>query len=698
MPGGRPARSVGPVKTTRGLVSALIAALLTVASLGIVAPAAADTTPGWAEWDPLVGSSGAYTSAMRLPANAFPAATVTSDSRAGSVGVITGTSTWLSEGTPIGAAYGSSEGLPYLNLRPRADTATTPSTTTYAFDTPTPSGGWTFVLGDIDADAVQISARTPDGTLLTAAELGYRSSFNYCAPGVVGKPSCTGAATDVPTWDPTTLTLTGNAAALDTSGASAWFEPSVAVSSLTFSFTRRAGLPIFQTWFASLARDISGTVRDVTGGGADPLPGVTVGLYDANGTLVETRTTAADGTYLFDAYAAQAGYRVGVVAPDGQVVVGPSRQAADLSTTDATDVDFAVRDIVPAAISGVVTADGTPLAGVVVTISSLGEPDRTVETDADGAYVFDTNPPDTYTLIVTPPEGYATTVAPGPVTVAPGSSAPITDQDFVLAAPPALSGAVTANGTPVPGAVVTASGPGGLQLATTTRGDGTYTFPLVPAGDWVVRVEPPAGYLADGPTARDESVGTTDVEDVDFTLARPGSVAGTVVDTAGAPVSGASVLLDGPGGPVTLTTTTDGTYALGGLSAGTYRATITPPTGLLVVGPAELTVVVTSLGEIFLEQDFLLEPAAVPPDVPPVAPPVTPPTTPVVVPPPSVSGGATVGSQRYAPRPSAAQPTNRSTSRLARTGADTDDVLALSVTLVLAGGALLLVRHRPRAD
>ncbi len=82
---------------------------------------------------------------------------------------------------------------------------------------------------------------------------------------------------DVPSWDATTLTLTGNAAALDTSGAAAWFEPSTPISSLSLIFTRRSGLPVYQTWFASIAQDITGTVTDT---GA-PTPGVTLTLTDA---------------------------------------------------------------------------------------------------------------------------------------------------------------------------------------------------------------------------------------------------------------------------------------------------------------------------------------------------------------------------------------------------------------------------------
>ncbi|GAA4370519.1 hypothetical protein GCM10023152_09790 [Agromyces bauzanensis] len=78
---------------------------------------------------------------MTLAGQPALTAAVSSDSRAGQVGVISGASTWLSEGTPVGAKYGSSRDEPYLNLRPKADSETAPSTTTYSFPTPTPTSG-----------------------------------------------------------------------------------------------------------------------------------------------------------------------------------------------------------------------------------------------------------------------------------------------------------------------------------------------------------------------------------------------------------------------------------------------------------------------------------------------------------------------------------------------------------------------------
>lgn len=587
-------------------------AIIVIAALVGAIPAAAATTTSWAGWQPLAGAPGAYTSAVQIAAKPAVTATVTSDSRGGQVGVITGASTWLSEGTPVGAKYGSSLNQPYLNLRPKADNATSPSTTTYSFAAPTPASGWTFVLGDIDADAVRIHAVAADGHVLDATELGFRGGFNYCAPGVVGKPSCTGDAADVPTWDAATLTLTGNAAAADTSGAAGWFEPSTPIVSLSFVFTRRAGLPVYQTWFASLARDVTGTVTDTAEG---PLDGVELTLTDANGAVVGTTTTAAGGTYSFPGVVATDGYTVRVAPPAGKISEGPNAQTVDLTDADGV-ADFTVRDIVPVTVSGRVTdTDGTPIAGLTVTIDG-----RTTTTDADGQYLFDKVPVGTHSATITRPDGYTIVTTPPPFTVADGSETPITGVDFRLAENPTLSGTVRAGGSGVAGVTVTASGPGGTPLSTVTDANGDYSFPRLPLGEYTVAVDVPEGYAASGAVSREESVIEGDVDDVDFALVRLGAIDGTVRTDGGAAVSGVVISVSGPAGTQQLTTDADGAYGLGTLPPGSYTITVTPPAGSTVVGAATRTVIITDAGEVVIDQDFTLAAAVVTPTPSPSVP------------------------------------------------------------------------------
>ncbi|MEU4014262.1 carboxypeptidase regulatory-like domain-containing protein [Microbacterium sp. NPDC028030] len=588
--------------------------LALVAVLVGTIPAAAATTTAWATWQPLTGTGGAYTTTVQIAAQPALTATMTSDSRDGQIGVISGASTWLSEGTPIGAKYGSSRDQAYLNLRPKADNATSPSTTTYSFATPTPTSGWAFAVGDIDADAVRIRATAPDGHVLTAAELGLQDLFNYCAPGVVGKPSCTGAADDVPTWDETTLTLTGNAAAADTSGSAAWFEPNAAISSLSLIFTRRSGFPVYQTWFASIAQDITGTVSDT---GA-PASGVALTLTDANGTVVGTTTTAADGTYSFPGFIAADGYTVRITPPAGKIPTGPTTITANLSAGDAV-ADFGLRDIVPVAVSGRVTdTTGAPVAGVAVTIDG-----QTTTTDADGSYLFDQVSVGTHPATITAPSGYTIDLAPPPVVVPAGSEVPIENVDFRIAENPDLRGTVRSNGAGVAGVTVTAVGPGGVTLTRVTDASGAYTFPRLAAGDYTITMTTPAGYIATSPVTRDQQVAAADVEDVDFELARLGAVDGTVRDDDGNPIADVTVTVTGPGAPQQVASGADGTFGLGELPPGTYTLTVVPPTGTSVVGSATRTVVITAAGEAVEGQDFTLaeDAVVVPPD--PTDPPST---------------------------------------------------------------------------
>lgn len=608
----------------------LAGAIVLVATLVGVIPAAAATTTSWASWQPLTGTSGAYTTTVEVAAQPSMTATMTSDSRSGQVGVISGSTNWLSQGTPVGAKYGTSLNEQYLNLRPRVDNATSPSTTTYSFASPTPASGWTFVLGDIDADAVRIQALGANGQVLTEEQLGFQGGFNYCAPGVVGKPSCTGDAADVPTWDTATLTLTGNAAAADTNGAAAWFEPSVPITSLTFFFTRRAGFPVYQTWFASIARDISGTVTDQADGA---LEGVALSLTDANGDVVGTTTTGAGGTYSFPGFVATDGYTVRVTPPDGKIAVGSTSQAVDLTTDDGV-ADFEVRDIVPVAVSGrVVDGEGDPIAGVTVTVDGT----QTTTTDADGNYLFDEVAVGPHTVVVTPPPGYSTTDPTEPLVVPEDSEVPIVLDDFVLVENPDLSGTVRASGTGVAGVVITASS-GGDVVTAVTDASGAYRFPRLPSGEYEVTMTTPDGYTATGPVSRTEDVDATDVANVDFELARSGAFAGVVRTDDGAPVSGVVITVGTDEGSQQLTTDADGSYGLDGLPPGTYTLTVTAPSGSTVVGPSTLTVVVTAAGETFVDQDFTLAAAVViPPD--PTDP--TDPTDPST--PPSTGGGQMPG-------------------------------------------------------
>ena len=595
----------------------LVGAIILVAALVGALPAAAATTTAWATWQPLTGTGGAYTTTVQVAAQPALTATMTTDSRAGQVGVISGASTWLSQGTPVGEKYGSSVNQQYLNLRPKADSPTSPSTTTYSFATPTPASGWTFVLGDIDADSVRIEAIGVDGQAVSTEDLGFNGGFNYCAPGIAGKPSCSGDAADVPAWDATTRTLTGNATASDTSGSAAWFEPSVPITSLTFFFTQRSGFPIYQTWFASIARDITGTVTDQAEG---PLPGATLTLTDANGTVVGTTTTDADGTYSFPGFVATDGYTVTITVPDGKVAVGPTAQAVDLTTEDGSAA-FEVRDVetVGVEVSGrVVDDEDTGVPGAIVTIDGV-EP---ATTDEDGAFLIEGVPAGPHTVEITPPPGFTTT-ATAEIIVPEDSEEPIVLEELVVVENPDLSGTVRVDGTGIADVTIAASD--GVDTVTTvTDEEGTFTFPRLPAGEYEITITPPDGCIATGPTTRTEELTTDDLAGVDFELARPGSISGAVLTGEGEPVAGVIVTVESGDVSQQSTTDADGTYAITDLPPDSYDLTITAPEGRTIIGPATATFVITSAGESLVGPSFTVSAAAVTPTDPPTQNPTDP--------------------------------------------------------------------------
>jgi hypothetical protein len=208
--------------------------------LGTVAVASDHTHTAYAEWTVSDGSG-----TVEVPDSDFPAGTYTSDSTP--LRVATGKSTFLNTTTPVGAEFGSSRDQAYLVFGTASHNR--PSTTTITFGSGTPTKDWGFVLGDIDADRAQITAKEPDGTSLTAGELGWQGAFNYCLGSPKPSACAKGTTSDKPTWDPATSTLIGSGT--DTDGASGWFSPTKPVKELTIVFSVQTGIPIGQLWIAS---------------------------------------------------------------------------------------------------------------------------------------------------------------------------------------------------------------------------------------------------------------------------------------------------------------------------------------------------------------------------------------------------------------------------------------------------------------
>ena len=500
----------------------LAAATATVVGAGLALGGAAGAQAAeGSDWGTFAGTGpgGAVTGTVTL-AGAFPTTTFTSTSS--SVATPGGTSTFQSAGTPPGELYGTSRGVGnYVSLRP-ASGGVGPagaSVTTYAFEGGSPASGWSFVLGDIDADQVTVTATGTDGAPVDVADMGFQGTYNSCA--AVGGPSCTD--TDQPVWDEATATLRGNVT--DTNGASGWFSPSVPLATLSLRFETLSGSPIYQTWFATRTFALAGTA---TLDGA-PLPGATVTVADAGGRTVATLTTGPDGTYAVPALVATDGYQV-TVTPPADLDLGAVTLAADLAAADATGIDaaFVTPEPVATAVGTVVDQDGEPVADLdlaVVTDEDVPAPVADAVTAEDGTFVVEDLPlatdlvlvtdgdPATEVPFTTPAEPDAVDLGTVTVQVAPGPEPTVTvvgtvvDQDAAPVADVDLA-VVTDDATPV------------LVGEAVTGDDGTFSVADLPLGaDLVLAVDGDPVTLV--PFTTPAAAGTVDLGQVVVPRAAP---------------------------------------------------------------------------------------------------------------------------------------------------------------------------------
>jgi len=673
----------------RGLVAATTTGVVALAlALGGATGASAAQGSSWGEFQ-VSGTARAYTGTMTLDGG-FPATTFTSTSRQATVP--SGSSTWQAASTPPGAQYGTSRGLPYLNQRPAQDSPTTTgaAVTTYSFASATPSSGWSFVLGDIDADQATITATGVGGAPVTAAQLGFQGTYNYCAG--TGTPSCDRAGTgDQPRWDAATSTLTGNPAGADTEGAAGWFSPSVPLETLTITYQQRTGFPVYQTWFATETFSASGTATVGTGDAATPYAGATVVVRDASGAEVARTETDAAGRWTVPSLVATAGYTATITPRDA----GAAEPAPfSLAAGDATGVDFVFPvDVVPpatvSAIGTVVDEAGAPVGGREVQIVAEGDdvPLASTISGADGKFSFAGLDPEKQYALVDVESGLSTDF-----------SSPQDITGYVVPVVPStveVSGTITnPDGTPAAGVVLdfvpvpadTTAQPTGPDDSVVTGPDGSFEAEgLTPGGDYVVVVdddaENPIPFTA-------PELGETPAP---FALVVPAPdvlIDGTVLDSTGAAAPGIVVVatpVDTVDPVDTATTDSLGRFVLDGLVSGSeYTLTVD---GVLQPG----TVVADASRTI---GPFTLAAA----EVPPVEPPVTDPGagTPSTPPP----GGAGTGSGSGS---GSGTTTGAAGGRgpLAFTGSDVDQPLLLAGGMLAAGlglvGAGAALRRRRAA-
>ncbi|MBI4493800.1 MAG: carboxypeptidase regulatory-like domain-containing protein [Chloroflexi bacterium] len=314
-----------------------------------------------------------------------------------------------------------------------------------------------------------------------------------------------------------------------------------------------------------------------------PLPGATVELRDASGSLVATATTGGDGGYDFGTRPAGS-YALAFSAPN----YSSATAGAVVVAGQATRVDQALVPLA-GAIHGTVTNlfTGQPVAGATVTLSQGGAATATTAADASGHYAFSPVAPGVDSLVAASHPDYL---------VVPSSSASFRlpaggSATLDLQLKPklgAIAGTVIDALTrlPIPGATVQIVSPGGLAFATLATGtDGTYSVQEVPpGGPYLLRFSAEGYTPASGSTA--VVAGQTAIVDAEL-MRRQGAITGLVLDRdTRLPIPLAVVrLLDAQGGvemAPSILSDASGGFAFAAPSAGTYVVHASSPTS----GPA----------------------------------------------------------------------------------------------------------------
>ena len=366
--------------------------------------------------------------------------------------------------------------------------------------------------------------------------------------------------------------------------------------------------------------------------------GVTVNLVGADGTVVATTTTDADGTYSFDKL--PAGTYTVTVAQDGPIAgleqTGDPDATKDNSSEpitlnndnpSTTDVNFGY--IADNSLSGTVyrddsrngDQDGTEPGYSGVTVQLLdasGNVVATTTTDTNGTYSFSKLPDGTYSVKVVKDGELADTEqtedpdatkdnASEPVTL--GEDNPTKDHiDFGYVPDYSIHGLVYRDGDrdETHGAgekgyanqtVELRDKDGKVVATTTTDANGAYSFEKLPAGDYTVKVvkdgaltdldqtEDPdstkdsaSGVISlgnDHRTETDVNFGYIANNSINGTIYRDGDRDGRKGDTEGR-YSGVTVQLLDASGNVVATTTTDkdGKYSFEHLPDGTYSVKV----------------------------------------------------------------------------------------------------------------------------
>jgi hypothetical protein len=258
-------------------------------------------------------------------------------------------------------------------------------------------------------------------------------------------------------------------------------------------------------------------------------------------------------------------------------------------------------------VEGLVTSDGNPQPGAMVTIVS-GTFQATTEADGNGMY-----------LMTGVPEGViVATASLGNGFLSGTASAPISGDGNTLTLDVSLRNSATVTGqvvqydgvTPAPASTVTINvgGVGGGTETTTTNAQGNFTLQDVPSGSGTISAQVLGG-IDEASQAISVAVGGTTT--VKVQLNGTGAVTGIALDSSGNPTAGTINLVGTGTFPyyLTLTAAADGTFSVPQVLAGPYTAKLSANIGgftlygtttgnILPAQTTQITVQVQSSGTI----------------------------------------------------------------------------------------------------
>ena len=307
------------------------------------------------------------------------------------------------------------------------------------------------------------------------------------------------------------------------------------------------------------------------------LEGVTVSLT-GQGTDLSVVTNAA-GQWKFTRLHAGS-YAIGISGFDtDEYGFDETSASVTVELKETATVEFDGIKLRTAAISGQVSIEGDPLAGVTITVNGRDE-EHTATTNAAGNYTISRLHAGDYTVTVSgfDTDEYDFDPTVKSVSVGLRETADIGFSGIMLRTVE-IMGTVDADGDPLAGVTVTISGGrADEEVTATTDSEGGYSIDRLHAGDYTVAV---SGFDADEyefkPATQSIEVDLREKADVDFpgVKLRTVEIMGTV-DTDGEPLGGVTVTISGGRADEEVTAVTDveGAYSLDRLHAGDYKVAV----------------------------------------------------------------------------------------------------------------------------